>query len=62
MKGVYFVKSVNMWQASIGVEGKSIYLGIFRKIDDAILARKTAEKLYYPEVYGEKEVDMEDAS
>lgn len=46
----------------ITVKGIRYELGVFDSIDDAILARKTAEKLYYPEVYGEKEVDMEDAS
>lgn len=50
-KGVYWHKSANKWMASIGVMGKSIYLGLFDLIEDAISARKAAEILYYPEVF-----------
>lgn len=35
------------WLSQIMIRGKSIYLGTFREIGDAITARKKAEKLYY---------------
>lgn len=36
------------WVASIYYEGKQLYLGGFEKKDEAIKARKEAEKIYYP--------------
>lgn len=44
--GVYFDKSVNKWLAFITLKGKTINLGKFLNKDDAIKARKDAEKLY----------------
>ncbi len=44
--GVYFYKRTNKWLAAVGVKGKFKNLGYFLKIEDAILARKNAEKLY----------------
>lgn len=35
------------YQATIGYEGKSIYLGIFDTLDQAVDARELAEKRYY---------------
>lgn len=45
--GVYKVK--NRWQASIRSDGKGIYLGSFKTIEEAIQARKEAEKIYQSE-------------
>ena len=45
--GVGWDKSRNKWQANIKVKGKKIYLGRFTNIEDAIIVRKNAEKLYY---------------
>lgn len=39
--------SSGKWQASIGVNKKKIYLGKFTDINDAIRARKEAEKRYW---------------
>lgn len=44
IKGVCFVKSRNKWLASITINGKSKYLGIFDCIPYAVRARKEAEK------------------
>ena len=46
-KGVWFWKSRNKWEASITNNYKKIYLGIFKKIKDAIKVRIEAEKLYW---------------
>jgi hypothetical protein len=49
-KGVSFEKFSNSWRAFIGVNGKCIRLGRFKKIEDAIYARKMAENLYYAKI------------
>ena len=45
--GVHLVKSVNKWQATIVVDGKSIYLGLYEDINEAIRVRKEAEEKYF---------------
>ena len=47
--GVYWHKKRKKWEALIGYKRKNIYLGSFKNKDDAIKARKRAEK----ELYGE---------
>ena len=48
--GVSWTKNVNRWHAYIGYQGKHISLGYFDKLDEAVAARKKAEKEYgYPE-------------
>lgn len=51
--GVYLNKKLNRWAARICVNYKTIYLGSFAKIEDAIKVRKDAEKRYFScgEVY-----------
>jgi len=45
------------WRASIYFRGKTIHLGRFEKIGDAIKARKEAEKKYFKPIIEEfKEV------
>jgi hypothetical protein len=44
--GVVFVKSRNLWQASVKVGGRNIYLGRFVQLEDAALARRAAEAAY----------------
>ena len=46
-KGVYFSKEKGTWKALIYVQKKSIYLGSFHDIKDAIRAREDAEKQYF---------------
>tara|TARA_R110002126_G_scaffold40564_3_gene119216 strand:+ start:1772 stop:2278 length:507 start_codon:yes stop_codon:yes gene_type:complete len=45
-QGVYFNKRAKKWQAYITVDYKTIYLGVFRFIEDAKTARKEAEVEY----------------
>lgn len=55
-KGVYFSKISNKWAAQIVLNGKTISLGTFDSIEDAIEARKTKEiDLFgeYSRQYGE---------
>lgn len=49
VKGVYWHKSKEKWQANIQINNKLIYLGIFDSKQDAIEARKKAEKKYFNE-------------
>tara|TARA_R110000868_G_scaffold400521_1_gene675110 strand:- start:341 stop:850 length:510 start_codon:yes stop_codon:yes gene_type:complete len=44
--GVSFSQRDKKWYASIRVNGKTINLGLYKQKVDAILARKTAEKMY----------------
>lgn len=46
-KGVHFCKSKGIWRALIYVQKKCIYLGSYHNIEDAIRARKDAEKEYF---------------
>lgn len=43
IKGVKLNKKTNKWQANIIMDGKEIYLGLYKNIYNAVLARLTAE-------------------
>jgi len=45
--GVSWHKNKNAWIAQISLEGKLKYLGIYKNLEDAINARKKAEKEYF---------------
>lgn len=45
--GVSLNKTKTKWEANIKVNYKSIYLGVYSNIEDAIKARKEAEKKYF---------------
>ena len=47
--GVTFCENVGKWRARIGYKGKRITLGFFINFDDAVKARKEAEKKYFGE-------------
>lgn len=42
--GVTFIKAKNKWYSQIMVSGKTIYLGLFEKFEDAVIARYEEEK------------------
>lgn len=44
--GLYWRNSKRKWQVYIGVNGKNIHIGHFKNKEDAIKARKEAEKKY----------------
>lgn len=44
--GVYWHGQINKWYAQITVRGKTISLGCFEKMEDAVAARKEAERKY----------------
>lgn len=47
VKGVYWHKNKQKWQANIQINESLLYLGIFDSKEDAIKARKQAEKKYF---------------
>lgn len=64
-RGVHFAKWANMYRAYIQVNKKMIYLGYYKKIEDAIKARKIAEEKYFHpilEKYGKLESKEEPCS
>ena len=48
-KGVRWNKINNNWNAGIGFHGKTIYLGSYKNIEDAIASRLNAEEKYFKE-------------
>jgi hypothetical protein len=46
-KGISHVKDWNRWQAVIGIDGRAKHLGYFKTIEEAVIARKEAERIYY---------------
>lgn len=57
-KGVYWDSSCDKWAAAIKVNYKQIKLGRFDDINDAIAARKDAEKKYFGEYAYDPEKDV----
>lgn len=49
IKGVYWHKNKEKWQANIQINNQLLYLGIFDSKQDAIKARKDAEQKYFKE-------------
>ena len=57
VKGVFWSNRDGCWIARIGVRGRSIHLGRFALLSDAIKARQAAEEKYYApiiEAYDER--------
>lgn len=53
--GVYWNKQCAKWQAYITVSGQANYLGVFDEIDEAVAARKAAEREHgFHENHGSK--------
>lgn len=48
--GVHFLNSSQKWRSEISVSGKSIRLGEFDNLEDAVKARRDAEVLHYGKV------------
>lgn len=46
--GVSFHKKANRWQAAIRIGGEMVYLGLFKTIDLASIAYKSAKKSMHP--------------
>ena len=49
LTGVYWNKNASKWQAYIWYENQYVYLGLYDNKNDAIEARKNAEKEYFKE-------------
>lgn len=49
-KGVYWETKTQTWKTMIWFQGKGIYLGRYKKFEDAVKARKKAEEEYFEPV------------
>lgn len=56
-KGVSYRVRSNMWEANINYNKQSIYLGAFKKIEDAARAYNRAAKIYHKEFAVFNDVD-----
>lgn len=45
--GVWYSKKCKKWRVSIGLNGKTIHIGMYKTIEEAISARQIAEKDYW---------------
>ena len=45
--GVSWIKNRNCWTVTVAVNKKNKWLGYYKNLDDAIVARKEGEKQYY---------------
>lgn len=54
VKGVSFHKTHGKWSAYIRADGKMKHLGLFKTIEEAAIARKSAEKSHYGEFSNER--------
>lgn len=55
-KGVSWLKRLNKWQVVINVNKKSIYLGIYSDLGEAVAVRKEAEKKYFGEFTRDEQI------
>lgn len=59
VKGVYFNKQLNKWEAEIGLYNQKIHLGLSDNFEDIVKIRKEAEEKYFGEYnYNEEGVMM----
>ena len=58
--GVYFEKLINKLIARLTFKGKIMSFGSFVKFEDAVSARKQAEKIYFGEFLEEKGLELKD--
>ena len=58
VRGVYLEKRSGKWRARLRFKGKIINLGTFEQFEEAVSARKQAEKLYYGEFLKEKGLEI----
>lgn len=58
--GVYLDKRRNLWVAQITFQGRTRYLGAYRKLEEAIKARQKGEEIYYDEFLEQIETNGRD--
>lgn len=46
--GVYYHKASGKWAASISIDKRQVHLGVYDTVEEAIAARRAAEKEHYP--------------
>lgn len=56
VRGVVYEKSINKWRARLYFKGKYMSFGTFSKFEDAVAARKVAEKEYFGKFLEENDI------
>ena len=59
-RGVYFEKRSNKWRARLTFKGKIMSFGSFARFEDAVFARKEAEKIYFGEFLEENGFELKE--
>lgn len=59
-RGVYFEKRSNKWRARLTFKGKIMSFGSFARFEDAVFARKEAEKIYFGEFLEENGLELKE--
>ena len=57
--GVTLQKSNQKWRATIGIDYNTITLGTYDTFEEAVRARKNAEKLYYGDYSYDKSLEIQ---
>lgn len=59
-RGVYLEKRSNKWRARLTFKGKIMSFGSFARFEDAVFARKEAEKIYFGEFLEENGLELKE--
>lgn len=59
-RGVYFEKRSNKWRSRLTFKGKIMSFGSFARFEDAVFARKEAEKIYFGEFLEENGLELKE--
>ena len=59
-RGVYLEKRSNKWRARLTFKGKIMSFGSFARFEDAVFARKEAEKIYFREFLEENGLELKE--
>jgi len=60
VRGVSYVKKSNKWRARLSFKGKTMSFGSFTRFEDAVFARKEAEKIYFGEFLEENGFELKE--
>lgn len=62
VRGVYYEKRSNKWRARLRFKGKIMSFGSFARFEDAVFARKEAERIYFGEFLEENGLELKEST
>ena len=62
VRGVYYEKRSNKWRARLRFKGKTMSFGSFARFEDAVFARKEAERIYFGEFLEENGLELKEST